>query len=63
MTLKEAKTLAPGLYRLHWLDGSASRAAVGVTENGGRWMAPTNWVAPSVNQRLWRMVARVEVLS
>jgi hypothetical protein len=37
----------PGLYRIHWRDGGNSLASIGVTESGGRWLAPTNWVAPA----------------
>ena len=43
MNQKEVRQLAPGIYRLHWLSGGESIAAVGVNPNGGRWLAPTNW--------------------
>ena len=38
--------LSPGLYHIKWKDGGESEAAVGVTADGGRWLAPTNWIAP-----------------
>lgn len=36
-----------GLYRIHWRSGGTSLASIGVTPDGGRWVAPTNWVAPA----------------
>lgn len=36
----------PGLYRVFWTIGGSSLAAVGVDADGGRWIAPTNWVFP-----------------
>lgn len=32
-----------GLYRIHWVSGGTSLAAIGQTRDGGRWIAPTNW--------------------
>ncbi len=43
MTPEEAKALPLGLYRLHWMDGGSSLAAVGQCYDGTRWFAPTNW--------------------
>lgn len=40
-------TVAPlGLYRVHWKSGGSSLAAIGMMENGDRWIAPTNWITP-----------------
>jgi len=33
-----------GLYRLYWVSGGTSVAAVGTTANGDRWYMPTNWI-------------------
>jgi hypothetical protein len=39
--------IAPlGLYRVHWKSGGSSLAAIGMMENGDRWIAPTNWIKP-----------------
>jgi hypothetical protein len=59
MTLAEAKKLPPGLYRVFWKIGGSSEAAVGMAEDGTRWLAPTNWVAPCPNGSQWRYVDRV----
>lgn len=50
---------APGLYRVFWDTGGSSLAAVGVTYNGGRWLAPINWVAPALDPA-WSRVVRME---
>ena len=60
MNQRDVKKLGLGLYRLHWTDGGSSLASVGMTFDGGRWMAPINWVRPSEDQRLWHKVLRVE---
>jgi hypothetical protein len=64
MTEKEVAIVQPGLYRLHWKDGGTSLAAIGCEINGGRWLAPTNWVMPvtTADERWWRNVKRVELL-
>lgn len=59
----DPQALSPGLYRLHWVTGGSSLAAVGILDNGDRWMAPINWVAPSSNQADWLAVARAERLA
>jgi len=47
MNAKERKQLPSGLYRIQWRDGeTTSLAAVGVTADGERWLAPCNWIAP-----------------
>lgn len=41
--------LSSGLYEIRWAsNGGRSVAAIGVTSNGGRWIAPTNWISPGV---------------
>ena len=37
-----------GLYRVHWLSGGSSLAAIGQTSNGKMWIAPVNWVNQGV---------------
>lgn len=49
-----------GLYRVYWKDGGFSLAAVGMLENGDRWLAPVNWVHPTENQDVWEKVLRLE---
>jgi len=39
----------PGLYRIRWKSGGNSLAAIGMNEDGTRWIAPTNWVAPNID--------------
>lgn len=57
--------LKPGLYRVFWLDGSNSEAAVGMKADGTRWFAATNWVHPSENSSadFWSEIERIEALS
>lgn len=38
--------LQPGLYRIYWMSGGLSVAAVGIDEHGKNWVAPTNWLRP-----------------
>ncbi len=56
MTKAETREMKPGLYRIWWKDGGCSIAAVGVLSNGDKWLAPTNWVHPTEEQGVWRMV-------
>lgn len=63
MNAASSRKLAPGLYHLHWRDGSSSLAAVGILHNGRRWFAPCNWtsVAPmGIACSNWHMVSRAE---
>lgn len=68
MKKSEYSRLTPGLYRLHWnprCGGGSSLAAVGITPDGGRWMAPANWVSAPDQTRcdgLWKAVCRAELL-
>jgi hypothetical protein len=52
-----------GIYRLYWVDGGSSRAAVGMLYDGTRWFAPSNWtnqLASGVVSTDWSLVARIE---
>lgn len=62
MNEADARELKPGLYRVHWVSGGSSLAAIGVLPNGDKWLAPTNWVRPS-EEPVWctiRLVERIE---
>lgn len=67
MTLKESYRIKPGIYLVHWKAGGASLAAVGMSRNGDRWLAPCNWVHPTTDgstrgshREAWRHVSHVE---
>ena len=63
MKKSDVNKLPPGIYRLHWKTyDCTSIAAVGVTEDGDRWMAPTNWTSPTTNRAYWRMVKKADFL-
>jgi hypothetical protein len=51
-----------GLYRVHWKSGGYSLAAIGMAKDGTRWIAPTNWVQPSlnINSSEWAEIDRLE---
>lgn len=56
-------TAAPlGLYRIHWKSGGSSLAAIGMMENGDRWIAPTNWLRPGMMPSAgeWGEIERLE---
>lgn len=40
----DPSTIRPGLYKIYWKSGGSSHAAVGIANNGDRWIAGTNWV-------------------
>lgn len=66
MTDEEARFLDCGLYRLHWVSGGPSLAAVGQLHDGRRWFAPVNWTADAsdgVALSAWQLVARAERLA
>ena len=46
MTEDQVRQLPLGLYRVYWLSGGMSVAAVGMDSAGNHWLAPTNWVDP-----------------
>lgn len=61
--MKVNSSIKPGLYRVFWKTGGSSLAAVGMTADGGRWLAPTNWLAPTTDQRHWEEdVDRLEAI-
>jgi len=43
MTEDQVRQLPLGLYRVYWLSGGMSVAAVGMDSAGNHWLAPTNW--------------------
>lgn len=61
--MAEVKKLTPGLYVVAWNHGGESLAAVGMTVNGGRWLAPVNWVQPSDRPTAWHYVASVRAVA
>jgi hypothetical protein len=65
MDTYEASALFPGIYRLHWVEGGSSLAAVGMLHDGTRWFAPINWTG-IVQERIacvkWEMVESAEVV-
>lgn len=64
MKKTDVRDLPLGLYLVHWKkDGGTSVAAVGMCSNGDRWLAPTNWVAPSTDPKVWRMVKAVSPIT
>lgn len=64
MVGKEYRQLKPGFYKLHWKSGGTSLAAIGVTADGHRWIAPINWVSISAENSVkhWRLIEKVEEL-
>ena len=61
MTDDPRLTLAPGIYRIVWRDGSESVAAVGVGVDGVRWIAPSNWVHPALSDpTCWASIKSVQ---
>jgi hypothetical protein len=62
MKKADVKKLVPGLYVVLWKKKGQSLASVGVTSDGGRWLAPVNWVSPTVEQKHWRSVDSVLIL-
>lgn len=69
MTDRQTRQLVPGLYEVVWQDaGGTSLAAVGSDAFGRRWLAPTNWLTPSLPRPFggaaaWRKVACVRLLA
>lgn len=49
-----------GLYRVYWKSGGTSLAAIGVTYDGGRWLAPINWTKPSIVFTEWDRIDKLE---
>jgi hypothetical protein len=64
MTTERFNALPLGLYRVYWKQisgGGMSLAAIGMSKDGSRWIAPINWVAPATasNETCFD-IARVE---
>lgn len=60
MTKAQVKALPLGLYKVWWVGGGTSECAVGQQNDGDKWLAPTNWVAPTLEQRFWRRIYRMK---
>lgn len=61
MTKQEARQLPLGLYRIYWKRcNQTSLAAIGMLNNGDKWLAPINWTHPTDNQNIWRKIEKVE---
>lgn len=61
MTEKQAQELPVGVYRLYWVGGDWSVAAVGQDSQGNAWFAPANWV--TVPWFDWSIVQSVEPIA
>ena len=51
MTLQNFLSLKTGLYKIYWsngAEGGISIASLGITREGKRWIAPTNWTSPFI---------------
>lgn len=42
------RNMDPGIYTCYWRDGGSSKVAIGMGQDGTRWFAPTNWIAPAL---------------
>lgn len=62
MKKSRVKRIVPGIYVVFWKSGGGSIAAIGVMNNGGRWIAPLNWAEPSCNQDIWEEVVALALL-
>lgn len=49
-----------GLYRIFWKSGGSSLAAIGITNDGGRWLAPINWTTPAAAFTDWAAIDHLE---
>ena len=72
MKLEDVNKLRLGLYIIYWKDDEGkSLSAIGMSSDGTRWMAPTNWINPfcpgcmerSKIIELWDAVERVEEIA
>lgn len=64
MKQSAVRKLQPGIYRLWWANNVMSTAAVGVSSDGGRWMAPLDWKQPPwpTEKSHWSGIVRTELL-
>lgn len=66
MKREDIKKIPHGLYEIYWKEsdgGGKSIGAVGSTETGDRWLAPTNWIAIASGKdtiKAWRYVERIK---
>ena len=62
--MKEFKVreLVNGVYRIYWKSGGYSVASIGRLSNGDVWLAPSNWVKPSLDIKTWKSVKKVELI-
>jgi hypothetical protein len=51
-----------GIYRIYWKSGGSSLASVGLNSDGTNWIAPINWLSPSVDKNTWNKVKSVKLL-
>lgn len=53
-----------GLHRIYWKSGGTSIAAIGMLSDGRRWIAPCNWVSPSIEPTSgsWVEIDRTDLL-
>jgi hypothetical protein len=63
MKIRDVKKLPLAAYIVEWKSGGTSVATIGVTPSGGRWLAPTNWVSPSSDVNVWRMVKSMKLMN
>ena len=63
---QKADRIKPGLYRVHWIIGGHSLAAIGCGFNGDNWIAPINWQNPSTIPALeggtWGLVKSIDLI-
>lgn len=68
MKKDESRQLATGVYRVFWKEecgGGMSVSALGMNENGDRWLAPANWLGYDLRNPgrcLWAAIDRVELI-
>ena len=62
MKKAEVKKIPLGLYKVYWKSGGHSLAAIGMIENGDKWLAPINWVRPTEDQDIWRRVEKLKLI-
>jgi len=67
MKIRKFNKIKPGLYRIYWKEkhgGGQSLAAVGVSSDGTKWIAPTNWIYPSLaDKKIVKRISRIVSVS
>lgn len=61
MKKRDVHALTPGLYFIYWKTGGYSVGAVGINNEGERWIAPTNWSHGGYYDE-WDKVSYVEAI-